>query len=342
MEKTSYNLYQSHLEQFWKTIKKKHPKNQILSEIKDCIDCPFPSKRERRDKEYRQAYRKDVLMPLAQYDPYAANILMTEYEWEKFNKPTVFPEYRVIDMMTKAKFEMDSDALIFPFPVFALAMPSGLNLPGVLVTLRPYLDHIESMCTNSIELGEMRESQRSEFIKTRIISDIEQFGKQPSLYMSVITRSPVTGDAHIAQSINDILLDRCLKESLREYDPFRSWKELIKNLMGFDANLTEEEYQIVYSLIQAICGMVIYYRAFPQMMKFGIPNNVKSLDLNNHTIKSPIANHTDSSVDQHIRRAHFRVLKHERYKRASDGGPRIIQVSDCIVGGKLDPYTIKV
>jgi len=28
------------------------------------------------------------------------------------------------------------------------------------------------------------------------------------------------------------------------------------------------------------------------------------------------------------RRAHFRVLKHERYKRASDGGPRIIQVEE--------------
>jgi hypothetical protein len=205
----------------------------------------------------------------------------------------------------------------------------------------------------------MKENQRSEFLKTRILNDIEQFGKQPTLYMSVILRSPSSGDAHMAQSINDILLDRCLefslklddtlKEldpyrnfSLKEFDPYRNWKDLMKNLIGFDADLTEEEHQVTFALFQAICGMVIYYRAFPQMMRFGIPNNVKSLDLNNHTIKSPIVNHTDSSVDQHIRRAHFRVLKHERYKRAADGGPRIIQVSDCIVGGKLDPYTIKV
>ena len=95
--------------------------------------------------------------------------------------------------------------------------------------------------------------------------------------------------------------------------------------------------------------LCVYLSVFPQALIHGFPESMKLREDRAHN-KSSCQNHTmrlsgrfSNTPLAHFRRGHFRMLRHERFRRNIDGSNRIVYVNNSIVAATGNEKTaIKV
>jgi len=117
----------------------------------------------------------------------------------------------------------------------------------------------------------------------------------------------------------------------------------------FPIEQSQEDMDLLMTMMRAILGLIVYTQAFPEAIRDGLPTlpprklGFGALACIPRTIKGLVRHQTAWSTgdgEPFFRSAHLRILGHERFTHNPDGSPKVILVKDTVVGGRIDAKVI--
>lgn len=242
---------------------------------------------------------------------------VAEYSYLHYDSPTIFIEARdLVEVLYKANYDIEDNTFAFPLNgICSIAFPlntiiDGINLSGVILI-----------------------NFEKHFSKTITIMSKDE------IFPYAITYLPgeQLEKLHHGIAIQFTSKDNLYKASIASYDD-------IKKILHNDPQTKVQKEIIIH--LKIIIALCYYLKAFPDSLVKGLPRDIKydkdkyQFNKNVMTIQTP-QKIKDIHVAMHLRRAHFRCLRNERYKRNEDGSCRVLFISDIMVGGKIEAYTAK-
>ena len=264
-----------------------------------------------------------------------AAVLLDEFGAYTGGNHMLFPENEeLLRMLWDAKFEITPEAFELPYEYFMLSLPmaefDGVKLRGCLVSLT------------------------SKKARPQLFEKFKKHNNIDHLYEMIVpeTVPGSTRSLHLVTQAYDDQKARCsipvelIPDCLESPDAIRDAVGGYDGVMA--AELSDEERHLQYVLLKIVCSLAVYMRAFPELLVDGFPSAVKPREIKDRNFKAstgmirmlPKKAVEHGSPKVHYRRWHFRTLAHERYKRDEEGRPRIVFVSDCIVGTEVKPQTV--
>lgn len=132
---------------------------------------------------------------------------------------------------------------------------------------------------------------------------------------------------------------------LSSYDQDSIFKMLIDEDVIKSEMLMQTANEQIRNGFRLALRLGVYLQAFPDSIRPGFPDGMSNYEqkqqntANAFRIGLPAKYH--NSPVSHWRSGHFRRLLDEKFKRDDEGRARIIYVNPCLVGEKVDPYTVE-
>jgi len=231
--------------------------------------------------------------------------------------------------MLDASYSVTAASFRTPWPVFTVAWPAELELPGCLVTCMLYEEAEKKFQRLGTEAG-------------CGVVVAPSPGSQWSIELFFVTRETQDGRP---------VTQRLCVGNTQLVSVLASQSEFEKSIPSRSGSLflLQTARDLAYRLLRAVCGLCVYCIAFPDALRDGVPEGVRRREIRRldpvcTTVGAthvPAAHNGDrKAVSMHYRRAHFRELRHERFKRDELGRIRIVPVDACVVGA-VHPHTVE-
>lgn len=259
-------------------------------------------------------------------DTLAVNVNSEELFFHNTGRKLVFVNKDVISMLNRAKFSGNVDSKILPpegFDTFAVCFEQNtmVEVDGEKIRLYP------------MQITVMRED------------DVEKLHKpfEELTGHKIVRNTDLDIVLTVSYKIGDVSYRSCVDVS-EVMEKITSGIELSKDLSSvYDQRLSNKEQQLTNLQMRIAVQLLIFNAAtdnkylvsgFPEQSKFQLPSNTIRTYWNaSHLAYTP----TTQSVSSHIRSAHFRNLRDDRYYKGQyanlEKGTRWTLVSESFIGG---------
>jgi hypothetical protein len=251
-------------------------------------------------------------------DRIAVDLLMYEWMHMKYGRPTYFIEdMKLLHFLESANFKLQPEHLIPPSKVISIAVPTqAQELRGFLFVRLTPEEHEDAFQKWFDWAG----------IHTKAEKDDRNLEHFAAAFESPVDKGRIRCVVPV-EKVDEALSKKWFEHHISE-----------GSLLV--PNQTEAELQ--GRILSLGMRFLAYMSAFPELVKPGLPENMKLRDKkmmpkNSRTIQMhPVIRDSPAA---HYRSHHFRTLADPRYRRDEQGNVRVVWVRPALVGGKRESFT---